>query len=282
MVSILRSISALALILLSGLPLSGRGQEEPRQIKVMSYNIRQGLADDGPNSWQYRAPASAMMLLDCNPDVIGLQEVRTFQADYLIQCCPGYRYVGVGRDNGRKEGEMVPIFYNKKKVSLKKSGTFWLSETPDKPSKGWDGACKRIATWAVFKHKESGCKFLFVNTHLDHKGKEAQAKGAALLLERIAQINKDGLPVVLTGDFNLTEDQEPMLRIGEQLRNARQRAAVSDNKGTFHGWGKKSKIIDHIFYSGFSSCILYRTEDKEYLERTFISDHFPISAQLVF
>ena len=111
------------------------------------------------------------MLTDQKPDVFGLQEALEDQVEFIEMNCRDYKWVGVGRDNGKKEGEFMAIFYNKNTVSLLKWGTFWLSETPSKPSMGWDAACFRTATWALMKDKDTGRKFYFVDTHLDHVGK---------------------------------------------------------------------------------------------------------------
>lgn len=268
--------------LLAVLPALSAKPKTPAQIKVMSYNIRMGTADDGPNSWEYRAPASAMMIHDQAADVFGVQEAFSFQVNYLIQCCPQYKSVGVGRDNGKKSGEIMAIFYDKKSVKLLKWGTWWLSETPSEPSRGWDADCNRTATWAIMKSRNGGGKFIFVNTHLDHKGKLAQSKGVELLLEKIDELNEDGLPVVITGDFNLTLDSEPLQTVLQKYRSTRKAAALSDDERTFHGWGKLSAQIDHIFFNGFSSCTRYETVTKEYFNRHFISDHYPVSATLVF
>ena len=143
-------------------------------LSVMSYNIRLGTANDGTNSWMYRYPATLMMLEDVQPDVVGLQEAMDFQILMITENHEQYEAVGVGRDDGKKEGEQTAIVYNKKKIALQKWGTFWLSDTPDSPSKGWDAACKRTATWALMKCKKTGRKFYFVNTHLDHVGEEAR------------------------------------------------------------------------------------------------------------
>ena len=254
----------------------------PAKLTVMSYNIRLGSADDGTNSWRYRYPASAMMVLDQKPDVLGLQEALDYQVDYLREYVDGYRIVGVGRDDGRKAGECMGIMYNTKTVKLLSWGTFWLSETPSKPTLGWDAACKRTATWAMMKTKKGGHKFLMVNTHLDHVGKEARIKGMALILERIKELNPDGLPVVLTGDFNSTSEDETLLQAGIRMKNARDVAVKTDRSATYNGWGKASAVIDHVFYTGFSSCPVFEVVHKPYAERTFISDHHPIKAILVF
>ena len=252
------------------------------KITVMSYNIRVGDADDGTNSWQFRYPATAMMIEDIRPDVFGVQEAMPYQLLFITENCRDYKYVGVGRDDGKKKGEHMAVFYNKKTVSLLKWGTFWLSETPDEPSFGWDAACRRTATWALMKSKDSGRKFFFVNTHLDHMGTVARKEGMALIMSEIDELNKDNLPVVLVGDFN-SEVSDPALAVLDgTMKNARKIAAKTDSCGTYNGWGKSSEIIDHIFYSGFRSCTEYRTVTTSYAERKFISDHYPVTATLVF
>ena len=178
----------------------------------------------------------------------------------------------------------MAIFYNKKTVKLLKWGTYWLSDTPDVPSKGWDAACFRTATWALLKDKASGKKFFYVNTHLDHVGWEARRKGLALIVERIAAMNPKGLPMVLTGDFNMRIDRPEFDDLKQIMENAREVAARTDHHNTYNGWGKASKeeIIDYIWFKGFSACTEYETITKPYMERTFISDHYPIRATLIF
>lgn len=255
---------------------------QPKGLGVMTYNIRYGDAADGTNSWRYRHPASALMMQDRKPDVIGLQEVLSYQKAYLADYVDGYKIVGVGRDDGKKAGEQMCIMYNKKTVNLVKWGTFWLSETPSEPSLGWDAACRRTATWAIMKHKATGNKFLMVNTHLDHVGEKARINGMALILEKVKELNPDGLPVVLTGDFNSTSDDEALLQVGIKMKNARETAFTTDRGETYNGWGKSTAVIDHIFYTGFSSCTVFEVVRKPYADFNFISDHYPVQAELFF
>ena len=252
------------------------------ELTVMSYNIRQGTADDGTNSWQFRCPASVLMIEDRKPDVVGIQEALLPQLLFIEDNCRGYDYVGAGRDDGKKKGEHVAILYNKKTVSLVKWGTFWLSETPDKPSQGWDAACRRSSTWAVMKSKASGKKFLFINTHLDHAGAVARQKSVSLMMSKIMELNPDGLPVVLVGDFNVEYTHPALSPVTDSMKNARKIAAITDSSATYHGWGKASEVIDHIFYTGFRSCTRFETVTAPYAERKFISDHYPVEAVLVF
>lgn len=255
--------------------------QESEGLKVMSYNIRLGSAQDGTNSWALRYTATGEMLEDQKPDVFGVQEALEYQVRYIEEMC-GYESVGVGRENGKKEGEHMSIFWNKKTVSMLKWGTFWLSDTPEKPSKGWDAECFRTATWALMKDKKTGKKFYFVNTHLDHKGTEAQKNGLKLIVDRIAEINPDGLPMVLTGDFNI-EPKNPALKdLDARMQSSRKIAEKTDDHATYNGWGKSSTMIDYIYVSGFSSCPEYQTVTKRYEDRKFISDHYPIFARLIF
>ena len=274
---------ALTLALVAPVSFS-KAKGEPKELKVMSYNIRLGVANDGTNSWQFRAPATPAMLEAQKPDVFGVQEAHDFQIAFMEEFCRNYKSVGVGRENGKKEGEHMSIFWNKKTVSLLKWGTFWLSETPDKPSKGWDAHCRRTATWALMKDKKTGKKFYFVNTHLDHVGKQAQKNGLKLIVDRIATINPQGYPMVLTGDFNIRPDNPALADLDKIMQSARKIAPKTDNRNTFNGWSvkKTAEVIDYIYVSGFSACKEYRTVTEKYLERPFVSDHYPIFARLVF
>ena len=262
------------------LPQLSYGQE----IKVMSYNIRLGSGEDGTNSWQFRAPLTIEMIEDQAPDIFGVQEALIYQVEFIKEFTKNYECVGVGREDGKKEGEHMSIFWNKKTMKLLKWGTFWLSETPDKPSMGWDAACYRTATWALMKDKKTGKKFYFVNTHLDHVGKEAQKNGLALIVDKIAEINPDGLPMVLTGDFNVKPNDPSLNDLDARMKSTRKVAAKTDSHHTYNGWGKASKdmVIDYIYISGFSACSEYQTVTKKYSGRTFVSDHYPIISRLIF
>lgn len=258
------------------------GNDKSGEITVISYNIRMGAAKDGTNSWEYRYPASAMMITDQAPDVFGVQEAYDYQVKYLNDYCKGYKSVGVGRENGKTKGEHMSIFYNTKNISLLKWGTYWLSETPETPSMGWDAACKRTATWTLMKDKRTGRKFYYVNTHLDHVGKEAQKNGLKLIVERIKAMNKEGYPMILTGDFNVTPDNPVLEDLDKMMISARKSAVKTDNGDTFNGWGKGKGVIDYIYYSGFSTCTTLEVIRKPYMERTYISDHYPVKATLIF
>ena len=277
----------ITILLAAFLSLFSAGAKAPEKdafngVKAASFNIRVGTARDGTNSWEFRADAVLAMIKDLQPDVLGVQEALYTQIVPLAYFLDDYKWVGVGRDDGRKEGEHMAIFYNKKRVSLAKWGTFWLSETPEKPSKGWDAAYMRTATWALMKDKRSGRKFFVVNTHLDNEGAQAREQGLALILDRIAKMNPDGLPLLLMGDFNMPVSDPSMAPVKKAMHDCRAVAAKSDDKDTCHDWGRHYSSIDFIWEKGFGSCIEYETVTREYGGRAFVSDHFPIQAKLMF
>ena len=277
----IKKIFMLAAAMIMSLPLLQA--QESEGLKVMSYNIRLGSAQDGTNSWALRYTATGKMLEDQKPDVFGVQEALEYQVRYIEEMC-GYESVGVGRENGKKEGEHMSIFWNKKTVKLLKWGTYWLSETPDTPSKGWDAACMRTATWALMKDKKTGKKFYFVNTHLDHKGRQAQKNGLKVIVERIAEMNKEGYPMVLTGDFNVRPDNICLIDLDRMMTSTRKIAKKTDNHATYNGWGRSDagNIIDYIYVSGFSSVPEYQTVTKKFGKIAFISDHYPVMSVLEF
>lgn len=248
-------------------------------IQIMSYNIRVSTASDGGNDWEIRKPASVKMILDCKPDIVGLQEAMENQVLYLQDNCTGYEVIGVNRENGLPvKGEHMTILYRSSTMKCYGWGTFWLSDTPAIPSMGWDGAYQRSATWALMQDKRDGRIFFFVNTHLDHVGTLARSKGLALIQERIAQINPDNYPVVLTGDFNCTVDFPALEGIRNTMDNAREKALVSDGVKSYNAWGGDGGgNIDFIWYKGFGKCKWFRTITKNY-GVPYVSDHYPISA----
>ena len=253
-------------------------------LKVISYNIRVGSAPDGDNAWDLRKPASPAMIADCQPDIFGLQEALKMQLDYLEENCADYDHVGVHRDDGKEKGEVMAIFWNTKTQKLIKWGNFWLSETPEEPSKGWDARCFRTATWALLKDKRYNKKYYYVNTHLDHKGAEARAKGLSLIVDRIDDINPEGYPMILTGDFNVELGDPCLQSLVGRMESVRDIAPVTDSLFTYNGWGGQERacVIDYIYESGFSATPSFRTVTTTYLDIPYISDHYPVEAILVF
>ena len=268
------ALSALALLL-------SCKQEEQACLSVMSFNVRYGAAKDGENSWEFRRPASIAMLEALAPDIAGLQEVIPEQQDYITTELPQYAAFGIGRNDG-VEGERMTVLYNTAVLQMLDGGTWWLSETPDVPSVGWDAKYPRTATWALLRFRHGGQAFYFVNTHLDHKGVEARKNGLAMVMTMIKEMNPD-IPLVLMGDFNV-EPGDPCLDDIERLmNNARKVAKKSDATFSFNGYQPEpQKEIDYIYFNGFKGALDFRVVTESYDNKPFISDHYPIVSTLVY
>lgn len=258
-------------------------------VNVMTYNLRYDNPEDSLNNWQYRKDNAAQIVKLKKVDILGVQEALINQMNDLKERLPEYKAIGVGREDGKEKGEFSAIFYNASRFTAEQTGYFWLSETPEVAgSKGWDGACRRIATWALFKDKRSGKQFFAMNTHLDHKGVVARQKGISLILDRIHSLNK-GLPTVLTGDFNsnpsssvikhVTDSNDP-----QHLIDSRSIAKhVSGTNWTFQDFDKLPvkwrERIDYIFVNDKIDVTQYETV-PEILDNTFLSDHCPVLTHL--
>ena len=254
--------------------------EKPVDIKVISYNIRLSTKSDGDNWWENRKQASINMINEEKPTIFGLQEALPVQVEYLAENLPEYAYIGVGRDDGKQKGEFMTIFYRKDDVELLDGGTFWLSETPDTPSRGWDAACFRSCTWTKLKMKSNGKIFAYLNTHLDHVGKEARKEGLALIAKRAQEIVSDDMPVFLTADFNAVTSNPIFEPVKAIMKDAREVAPETDRRATinFYQPGNEDKadwIIDHIFFRGATPKTFKVLRDKNY-GAPYISDHYPV------
>ncbi|MBR6858564.1 MAG: hypothetical protein IKM75_00955 [Bacteroidales bacterium] len=270
--------------LLPLLVLSSQSCQKVEPLPVMSFNVRYGTAKDGDFVWENRKDAACAMILDKHPAVFGVQEALDFQLTYFEEHCPGYRFVGVGREDGLHEGEHMAVFYDSNRIELLQWGTYWLSETPFQPSLGWDAACRRTATWTLLKDKATDRQFYFVNTHLDHVGKEARRRGLLLLVERIGAMNPDGYPMILTGDMNVYPDDPCLNELRTLMQDSRQTAKVTDNDQTWHDWGKVTgnPPIDYVFYAGFQGCDKFEVVREPYGGIAYVSDHYPVMATLRF
>ncbi len=286
----------LILLLASVLAFSScKADEQSLELKVISYNIRYGSAKDGDNSWEFRKTATPAMIDSLKPDLFGLQEALRFQIDYILENCPDYAFYGVGRDNGSDKGEHTAVFYNKNVFKLLDGQNFWLSETPEKPSCGWDSKHHRTATMVHLEHLETGRRLYYVNTHLDHKGVEARKNGLQLIVDRIAGMNPDGEPMILTGDFNMVKSDPSIMPLEGKLLDARVSAAQTDTLYCFNDWvvaaeaaqpahlyGRPDNRIDYIFYSPQGRCNIFKTDTTTYVGIPYISDHYPVVAEIVF
>lgn len=272
--------------------ISCKKSEEPQQkepvhhIRAMSYNVRYSTSNDGVNAWDNRKHGTIAMLNALQPDVFGVQEALRSQVNYISEKAPQYMNVGVGRDDGKTAGEYMSIFWNSKTIDMLDWGTFWLSPTPDQPSYGWGAGCRRTATWALMKYKKSGNQFVYINTHLDHASAKARTEGLKLVVRKFKELNPNGYPMVLTGDFNVTPDDPCLDELDTKMQSARKVAASTDDYTTYNSWGNKpledSYIIDYIYVDGFSSVPFYRTITEPYGGVQYLSDHYPIVAVLCF
>jgi endonuclease/exonuclease/phosphatase family metal-dependent hydrolase len=257
----------------------------------MTFNVRYSTLADSANAWIYRHDKVTSQILFHEADIIGIQEALHSQVMDMQKALPAFKYVGVGRTDGKQEGEYSPIFYNAKKVQLLESKTFWLSETPTVAgSKSWDAAITRIATWAKFKDIKTNKFFFVFNTHFDHIGKLARRESAKLLLRKIDEI-ADTSSVIVTGDFNATPTDEPV----QVLVNAKDPLKITDTKfvsqqphygptGTFNGFGLKEinhEPIDYIFIKNGFKVLKHATLSQTW-QGLFSSDHFPVFAALAF
>ncbi len=257
-----------------------------QDLKVMTYNIRLSLESDKENSWNNRKDDALALMSYYHPDYFGVQEAVPQQMIDIKTNLKDYDFVGVGRDDGKNQGEYSAIFYDKSKLDVLKSGTFWLSETPEKPSKGWDAAYNRVCTYAFFKIKKTGKQFLAMNLHFDHVGDVARVNSAKLILEKIKKLNPKNVPLTLTGDFNLADDSEPIKIISKSLDNVfyNSKKTHYGPKGTFTGFDINTipqDRIDYIFVKGFE-VLSNRTINDRRENLLYPSDHFPILAEINF
>jgi endonuclease/exonuclease/phosphatase family metal-dependent hydrolase len=209
-----RPLFAAALVLVAAIGCHHSGSSAPTSaravavdappLRVMSFNLRYDTPNDSANAWPNRKDWVAALVRFHGADVVGVQEALAHMLTDLDARLPGYARVGVGRADGRARGEFSAILYRTDRLALLDSGTFWLSPTPEAPgSKGWDAAIERVATWARFRDRLTGCSHLQLNTHFDHIGEQARQESARLIRRRLAQL-AGGLPIVVTGDLNST------------------------------------------------------------------------------
>ena len=269
------------------------------RLKVMSYNIRFGSASEKlpEYEWKNRKAATPALIEDYAPDILGVNEPEWDQHEFILRSCRDYAGYDIPRNPSSKEKEAEPIYWNRKKIKPLKLGVFWLSETPDVPSKSWGAAHYDQATWGIFKIKATGEKFFFMNIHLDSKSVEARRNGLKLVYEKCSSLNPDGLPVILSGDFNMRQNCKEIKEFDTLMTNSRLTAEnVVCDLPTFHGFGRflgdylydpegKSKnrvTLDYIYWRGFSRCISYECITRSYEGVPYVSDHYPIMAEFEF
>ena len=257
-----------------------------QQLNIATYNIRFDNPNDKGNLWKDRSPHLINQILFHKMDIIGTQEGLHHQLEEMATGL-GFPYLGVGRDLGGKEGEFSAIFYHPDKLDVHDTGTFWLSETPDQPSKGWDAALNRVCTWVKFETKSGKQSFYVFNIHYDHIGQKAREESSKLVIRKIEEINQDELPVIFMGDFNVTTDNPAYLTVIENssLKDSRliSKTPPIGNQGTFNGfiWDKVPEgIIDHIFVSPEIEIVRHGILTDNYGMK-YPSDHFPVMVEIV-
>lgn len=256
-----------------------------QNIKVMTYNIRLDVDSDGENDWTHRKDYFTSQVQFYEPDIFGVQEAKPNQVIDMSAAFPQYNYLGIGRE-GEGKGESSNIFYKKDRFRVLVSNTFWLSETPDKISKGWDADFNRVCTYALFKDLKTKTTFWVFNTHLDHVGELAKTNGILLILSKIAALNTKNYPVLFMGDFNSLPTDDRIKTLKKEMNDTRD---ISETKpfgpsGTFNGFKHSEPVtllIDYIFMSKNSKfkikkfAVLSDSKDLKYP-----SDHLPVYVEI--
>lgn len=258
--------------------------QKSQPINVITYNIRLNLASDGINAWPNRKDNVKALVKFYDTDILCVQEALPEQFDALLENT-NFDVVGVGRDDGKRKGEFSAIYFNKDRFTKKDGGTFWLSTTPDVPSKGWDAALNRICSWVKLYDKVNKKEFIVFNTHYDHVGVQARIESAKLIKQKIQEIAPK-LPVVLTGDLNVTPETEAIATIKSFLIDTKEISIEPPYgpTGTFNGFKWDSPLKDKIDYVFVNKAfkvqkfaVLSDSKDQRYY-----SDHLPIFVRLMF
>jgi endonuclease/exonuclease/phosphatase family metal-dependent hydrolase len=256
-------------------------QLDGQQFSVMTFNIRLDTPVDSIDRWDNRKEDVIGMIRRYSPFFVGMQEALHHQVNFIDSSLSSYSYIGVGRDDGKMQGEYSPLFYDAREFECISNETFWLSQTPDKPSLGWEAKYMRICTYGIFRHRSIGYEVLVLNTHLDHEAVTARKESAMLLLRKINEINDDSQrPVVLIGDFNAVESEEPIRILTAQFEDALHDTRIPwrGKKGTWNGFDLRSPLdrrIDYLFSKNLWVTDYLPVFDKTKNNR-WLSDHIPV------
>lgn len=259
------------------------GADGGRTVKVMSFNLRSADSNDpGVNNWTARRPAVKAMLAAQNPLIMGCQECDPIQRKNIIEDDPRYAAIGVDL-NGPGDCEECAVFYLKDSIEVLTHATFYLSNTPDVPSRLNGTSNYRVCTWGKMKMKKGGQEFYFFNTHLEYSAAQLRQPEMDIILGKIKEIVTEEAPMVLLGDFNCDEDDAIYNGIKNYgFQSCRIKAAVGDSHKTHNGFGGYAQTLDHAFYKGFAGVNKFATDRYKYAGITYISDHYPIWATLKF
>jgi endonuclease/exonuclease/phosphatase family metal-dependent hydrolase len=252
-------------------------------FSIITYNIRYNNPGDGINAWPLRKDKVSGLLKFHKADIFNVQEALPEQMDDLAAQFPDFEHVGVGRDDGKREGEHMGIFYRKSRFEKITDGMFWLSETPTKPGFGWDAVCNRTVTWIKLKDKLTRKTFFVFDTHFDHRGVKAREESAKLVLKSIKEINKENHPLILTGDLNLIKTSVPVQFILKELNDAKDKSQTPPYgpEGTSGGFDVKltAKTIDYIFVNNGVSVLRHGVLSDSF-GLFYPSDHLPVLAEV--
>lgn len=249
------------------------------QYSAMTYNIRYDTPNDGDDRWNVRKERVSGLINFYEPDILGIQEALHHQIEYLDSTLTNYSYLGVGRDDGERKGEYAAIFYRSDILDPDTSDTFWLSQTPEQVSVGWDASMERISTWAKFRYRTSGKKLRVYNAHLDHRGPQSRLEAVKLIMER-AKPNASTDALIVMGDLNALPEDPPIRYLSTHLNDSR---VVSEQEpygpmGTFNGFDAEHPLdarIDYIFTDESIRVRKYGVlSDTEQLHTP--SDHLPV------
>lgn len=256
-----------------------------QNLKMMTYNIRLDVASDGENAWPNRKDFFTSQIQFYSPDIFGVQEATPNQVIDIASVLSDYNKFGIGREEGGT-GEACTIYYKKDRFKVLESNTFWLSETPNLVSRGWDAACNRVCTYGLFKDLKTKQTFWVLNIHLDHIGEEARIKGVQLVLSKMKELNTKKYPAFLMGDFNSEPNTPQISEIKKVMDDTRD---ISQEKpfgpaGTFNNFNHNQPVtllIDYIFISKNSKlkikkhAVLSDSKDLKYP-----SDHLPVLIEI--
>jgi endonuclease/exonuclease/phosphatase family metal-dependent hydrolase len=252
-------------------------------IRVSSFNVRFTNLDDGNNRWRKRRDDVVNFLRVEDLDIIGMQEVLNSQVLFLEANLGNYTRIGVGRDDGVRAGEYAPVFVKKARFEVLDSGNFWLSETPEIPSIGWDAVLNRICTYAHLSDLKTGQEVYIFNTHFDQSGSTARIRSASLILDSIQSKLDQNIRVVLTGDLNVeprTAVYNTLTEVLEDSFNANARFGPVGTFNSFDVGGNHNRRIDYVLFKGFRS-LRYETVSAV-INGRYLSDHFPVISTLAY
>lgn len=273
------------LMVFSGcLPFLSYGQHDADIIRVMTFNIKYDKPSDSIYSWNGRRDKVFRVFRSEQPDIIGIQEGLHHQLEDIRSVFPEYGLAGVGREDGKTKGEYAAILFRTDRFTLVRTSSFWLSETPAVPgSISWNAACTRIVTWVELHDRNAQRSLFFFNTHFDHMSEQARVNSARLLLDSIQAI-AGTIPVIVTGDFNSTMDDEACRTLAAQLDECRKTAKPRDAFHTsfivFPADTSRNEVIDHVFLSRNTFDIQRYTINLYQEEGKYPSDHLPVQVEI--